>query len=225
MRNAVLLDENLVITTDNSGGIGEKAQDIVAVSDETTAYYAARVALLEQWAAQANPAMILIHNFSGQESWDKYVSGVSRLLKESGVEELPISGSTETNMKLLQSAVAVTMIGKRKNHSVTLVGKWFVYGAPLVGEEVLHNAHEVASLQKLKEALDTGIVQRIWPAGSKGLLHEIRQVLKDEHAEVESALDLYKSAGPSTAVLVHVPVLQIEKAKTHFGETLREIKY
>lgn len=225
MRNAVFLDENLVVTTDNSGGIGEKAHDVVVVSDQLTAYYAARVTLLEQWAAHAEPIMVMIHNFSGHDSWKKYVHGVTKLLEEVELADLPISGSTETNMELLQSAIAVTMVGKRKKRLPSLDGEWFVYGSPLVGEEVIQQPDEVASLQKMKDALDKDLVNRIWPIGSKGLLHEVRQVFQDPHADIQVALDLYKSAGPSTAVLVEIPNARITEARTYFGDSLREIKY
>ena len=103
---------DFVVTTDNSGGIGEKPHDLVAVPDQVTAYFAARVALLEQWAAHADPVSVLIHNFTGPDSWAAYVKGVEQAFAEAGCELPPITGSTETNMELLQSAFAVTMIGE-----------------------------------------------------------------------------------------------------------------
>lgn len=225
MRNALLIDENLVVTTDNSGGIGEKTADLVSVSDKLTAYYAARVTLLEQWAAYAEPSAVLIHNFSGHASWDKYVQGVEDLFEEAGISCPPINGSTETNMELLQSAIAVTMIGKRRTMR-TEVGKWFVYGIPLVGEEVIARKEEVASIGKIRKALHHHAIHRIWPVGSQGILHEIRRLMRDEHLRVSaSAIDIHKSAGPSTAVLVEVPLDRIAETKKAFGSLLHEIEY
>lgn len=223
LRNALLIDENLVVTTDNSGGIGEKAEDLVSVSDQLTAYYAARVTLLEQWAANAEPVAILLHNFSGQASWNKYVQGVKDLFQDGGVPCPPISGSTETNMELVQSAIAVTIIGKQKMKG-TEAGKWFTYGQPLVGAEVIENAQEVACIQRLREARDAGLVNRIWPVGSQGILHELRQVMQDNRLQVESELDIEKSAGPSTVVLVKIPSSEVVEAKKKFGSLLREIE-
>lgn len=114
MRNAIDIGNGFIVTTDNSGGIGEKPGDIVAAPDHVTAYFAARVALLEQWASHAEPVTIVIHNFSGSASWDKYVAGVTDLFQEAGLVVPKISGSTETNMELVQSAMAVTMIGEKK---------------------------------------------------------------------------------------------------------------
>ena len=84
MRNAIDIGDGFIITTDNSGGIGEKVDDVVVVPDRVTAYFAARVALLEQWAAHAEPVAVLIHNFSGSASWENYVQGVTDLFQEAG---------------------------------------------------------------------------------------------------------------------------------------------
>lgn len=55
MRNAVVIplndEESLVITSDNSGGIGTKEQDLVKVPYEVTGYYLFRVAVMECIAA------------------------------------------------------------------------------------------------------------------------------------------------------------------------------
>ncbi|MHC8514423.1 hypothetical protein [Sporosarcina sp. ITBMC105] len=130
MRNALHLVDGLIVTTDNSGGIGEKAEDVVNVPDEVTAYFATRVALLEQWAANAEPLAVLLHNFSGPASWKAYVNGVTQLFTDANCPVPTISGSTETNMELLQSAMAVTIIGKRKAE------------AEKVSEEVAEQNHQ-----------------------------------------------------------------------------------
>ena len=117
MRNAVLLPNGIVLTTDNSAGIGEKMDDVVSTPDEIVSYFAARVALLEQWAAGATPLSIVVHNFSGNQSWDKYITGIEKLFNELGVKCPEITGSSETNMETLQSAIAVTMLGEKVKES------------------------------------------------------------------------------------------------------------
>ena len=223
MRNAIEVEDGLIITTDNSGGIGEKQQDVVAVPDRLTAYYAARVALLEQWAANAKPMTVLIHNLSGSKSWGSYVQGVLDIFQEAELEQPTISGSTETNMELLQSAVAVTMIGKRQSQPQTDEVKWFTYGTPLVGNEVKERPGEVASVRLIRSALDNKMVQRIWPIGSQGIAEEVRQLIGNEEVRVKTVLDCEKSAGPSTVVLLGIPLAKIEVAKAFFGNTLHEI--
>lgn len=224
MRNALEISDGFIVTTDNSGGIGEKADDVVAVSDRVTAYFAARVALLEQWAAFAEPVIVLIYNFSGSASWEKYVQGVTDLFHEADLELPKISGSTEKNMELMQSAVAVTMIGKKKGVTLAENIQWFSYGTPLVGQEVMDRADEVASVKCIHEAIESGIVQRIWPVGSRGILQEVRALTNDPLAQVGSVLDVEKTAGPSTVVLVAVEAGQVGKVKEVFGEYLNELK-
>lgn len=224
MRNAIDIGNGFIVTTDNSGGIGEKPGDVVAVSDRVTAYFAARVALLEQWASHAEPTTILIHNFSGSASWKKYVAGVMDLFQEAGLTVPPISGSTETNMELVQSAMAVTMIGKRQESALAGEVVWFTYGTPLVGNEVLERKEEVASLRLVKEALESGIVERIWPVGSSGILQEVRQMTGNGMAQVETVLDPTKSGGPATVVLVAIPVEKITEAEALFGPFLNKIQ-
>lgn len=224
MRNAIDIGNGFIVTTDNSGGIGEKPDDIVAVPDSVTAYFAARVALLEQWASHAEPITIVIHNFSGSASWDKYVAGVTDLFQEAGLAVPPISGSTETNMELMQSAMAVTMIGEKKERVLAGEVVWFTYGVPLVGNEVLERKEEVASLQLLREALVDGVVQQIWPVGSSGILHEVRQMTGDGTAQVATVLDVTKSAGPATVVLVAIPVEKMTEAEVLFGALLNKIQ-
>ena len=223
MRNAIEIGNDFIVTTDNSGGIGEKQGDIVSVPDRVTAYFAARVALLEQWSANAEPVSVLIHNFSGSFSWENYVQGVKDLFLEAGLGVPTISGSTETNIELVQSAVAVTMIGKKKEVSLVDDLTWFTYGVPLVGDEVMARADEVASLCKIHEAIKGEIVHRIWPVGSRGIAKEVRAMSKNSEALVESALDTAKSAGPSTVVFLAIPVAKIAAAKNLFGEHLKEL--
>lgn len=212
------------MTTDNAGAIGEKKHDVVQVSDELTAYFAARVTLLEQWAANAEPIAVLIHNFSGASSWPKYVAGVTRLFQEVGLQLPPLSGSSETNMESLQSAMAVTLIGKRKKRLQNGENvRWYTYGYPLVGHEVLQFPERVASLAKLKDAIDHHIVERIWPVGSQGILHEVRQLTQNDNVQIETELDVTTSAGPATVILLAIDDKKKDAAIEKFGIMLNNL--
>lgn len=222
MRNAIQLTNGFVVTTDNSGGIGEKQADLVFAHNEVVSYFAARVALLEQWAASSQVESVIIHNFSGKAAWQDYVQGINRLLKEVDLESVIVTGSSETNMELLQSAMSVTMIGVEReavNSDVT----WFIYGQPFVGSDVLENSNAIADLKKVKIALDNGWVSNIWPVGSKGIQEEVRILYANDKVFVQSDVDVEKSAGPSTVVLIGVSNELIEQATLHFGNELRKI--
>lgn len=223
MRNAIDIGNGFIVTTDNSGGIGEKTQDIVNVPDRVTARFAARVTLFEQWASHAAPVSILIHNFSGSESWGNYVAGVTDLFHEAGLEVPPISGSSETNMELVQSAMAVTMIGKKKKVPTSENSKWFTYGTPLVGDEVRNRVNEIASVALIHKAMKDGIVHQIWPVGSSGILQEVRLLTGSKEVRIETILDPMKSAGPSTVVLLAIPETKNKKAEALFGVHLNKL--
>lgn len=214
MRNAIKLPSDLVLTTDNSAAIGEKSNDLVCVDDEVVAYFAARVTLLEQWAAKAQPISIIVHNFSGDKSWDKYMTGIQKVFEEIGLQCPPITGSTESNMETLQSALAVTMIGEPKV-SVKQEVTWFVYGKPCVGDEVLEESGAIADLNKIYEAMKQGLVHDVWPVGSSGIAAECNRLRLICCLE---GWDIEKSAGPATSVLLGIGKDQIKDAKVHLGK-------
>lgn len=223
LRNALEIG-GLFITTDNSGGIGEKLDDLVSVPDRITARFAARVCLLEQWAANAEPEAVLLHNFSGSASWEAYCAGITDVFDEIGEPAPPISGSSETNMALCQSALAVTFLGRASAPSPVRSGDWFTYGTPLVGEAVLTRQSDIASLAVLQEARRQHMPLCIWPVGSAGILAELQQA---DPAAAErlavSPLDLERSAGPATVVLLQIPAGAQPAAHRHFGRLLRPL--
>ena len=107
-------------------------------------------------------------------------------------------------MELLQSAVAVTMIGKQQAVTDAPDLEWYALGTPLVGNEVLDKRSEIASLQAIKEAMDDGYRQQIWPVGSNGILAEYRRLTGNPKIEIEVDVDIRTSAGPSTSVLIGI---------------------
>lgn len=219
MRNAVLLPNGLVLTTDNSAAIGEKEADFVQVPDEVVAYFAGRVALLEQWAAGAYPVSIVLHNFSGNKSWEKYIAGIEKLFGEIDQPCPVITGSTESNMDTLQSAMAVTMIGQQQM-AKPVDYTWFIYGMPCVGEEVMTETEKIADMKKILNGINSEFVQRIWPVGSAGIAEEcIRLGLNCDLKDWDTG----KSAGPATSVLLGIANNRIEEAKLHFGKYFEEI--
>ena len=226
MRNALKLSNGFVVTTDNSGGIGEKEADIVSAPNDVVSYFAARVALLEQWAAHAKVESVIIQNFSGDAAWQAYVSGVENILEEVGLTSIQISGSSETNMELMQSAMAVTMIGRIQEgmtEEVDAQVSWFIYGQPFVGSEVLNQVDTIADLKKVKEAMANGLVKKIWPVGSKGIQAEARVLFANDSLCVNSELDVGKSAGPSTVIFISVAHGSVEQARQHFNNEWREL--
>lgn len=220
MRNACIIpfneNESIVITSDNSGAIGLKEDDAVKVPYDVVSYYAFRVAMMECLASGAEPLSIVMQNFCGDEPWTKLVQGIEKGMEELQME-LPITGSTESNFYLLQSAIGMLVIGKKKNDRNRWIPqpdrtKYAVIGSPLVGLEVIERNREVAPLHLFKEMSETEQVMT-WPVGSKGILYEWGQIPEDNrlvNTPITCDVDLLKSSGPATCFLVGY---SIEKEK------------
>jgi hypothetical protein len=201
--------EALIIASDNSGGIGMKAEDHVQVSYETVAYYSFRVAAMECIAAGGEPFSVVLHNFSGDDSWSELVNGVQKGLAELNLEDVLITGSTESNFHLKQSAVGLVIMGKKHFDKITekLFSndlKFAVIGKPLVGNEVIDLAQEVVPLSTFREVSNLQDIM-IWPVGSKGILYELNQMFTNKEFTKEmlhTKLDVLKSSGPATCFIV-----------------------
>ncbi|MEH6906003.1 AIR synthase related protein [Neobacillus drentensis] len=200
--------DSLIIACDNSGAIGMKEDDLVQVPYETVAYYAFRVAVMECIAAGGEPISVLLHNFCGNEPWDELVRGIKKGMSELKLVDVRITGSTESNFSLLQSAVGLVVLGKKslaETIEITYSNqlKFAVVGMPLVGDEVIENNDDVVPLSVFQEVSKVNDVM-IWPVGSKGILNEINQMFPNQEFSEEmiiSNVDILKSAGPSTCFL------------------------
>lgn len=222
MRNALQLSNGFIVTTDNSGAIGQKKLDVINVPDDVTSYFSARVTLLEQWAEGAKPEAIILHNFSDEEAWERYMNGIERLFEEIDIPVPRITGSTESNITTLQSGVAITMIGKCMNEVPPVQClKWFTFGKPLVGDKLMAEPENIADMKCIFEAIQQDIIGRIWPVGSKGISKEFQILFGEE--SFECACNIYESAGPSTVVLVGIYEEKVQQAKQFFGKLLQPI--
>ena len=222
MRNAIKIG-GLIATTDNAGAIGEKTQDVVAASDQLTAYLTARGTFLEQLAANAIPTHILLANFSGDDAWNRYVAGIEQVFDEIGLVCPRIDGSSESNIPTLQSGLSITMLGevqkRATNKRENLI--WYTYGLPLVGNEVLEQPENVAQLQPIFNAWQEDIVQQVWPVGSKGLQAEFSRVFA--HENVECSLDIEKSAGPCAVILLGIHPEKEQQAQNIFTRNFEKL--
>ena len=222
MRDALLLPGGHVITVDNSAAIGEKENDIVKVSNELAAYYTIRVALLEQWSANAEPQAISLANFSGDNAWQPYINGIHQAFKEIGAPMPPITGSTETNMSTLQSGLSITIIGRKLEDTTCASLVWYVYGQPLVGQEVLEQPQAVADLGRIYNGWQRGLVKKVWPVGSSGVAKECERLFPNKMIKIED-LDLHKTAGPATVVLLASHVEDEHILCDYFGLPLKKV--
>src|SRR5699024_3543619 len=106
--------EELVIASDNIVAIGMKSLDDVTIPYNVVSYYAFRVVYMDCFEAGVKPFAISLMNFNGDEVWEELLHGIDKGVNELQIHDLPITGSTETNFTLQQSATSITILGKRE---------------------------------------------------------------------------------------------------------------
>jgi len=199
----------LAIAADGSAAVGEKPGDAVFVPAETTAYFAARVALMELISVGAEAKAVVLQNFITDECWEALCRGVKRAGGELGLS-FPITGSSESNFATVQSALGVTAIGtvasKQKRIGITPeAAKFAVIGRPLVGPTVLAHPDWIAPLSLVAELLASPYVYELIPIGSKGIYYEWTQLLAANGRRWRACvcpLPLFASGGPATSLLI-----------------------
>lgn len=208
MRDPVILpltaDQELIITSDNSGAIGEKREDKVSTPNKIVGYYACRVAIMECLAVRGEVKAIVMQNFTNDEAWQDYKNGVEQVLNELNLKEIPITGSTESNFASLQSGLGLTIVGTRSKEKEqkpwTCNESYAVIGTPLVGEEVINRHEEIAPLWLFQHLCQLEEVKAVSTVGSKGIASAWKEWTKSED-KLDCEIDLEKSSGPSTSFL------------------------
>ncbi|GGE55389.1 ATPase [Priestia taiwanensis] len=203
-------EDYLVIAVDNAGGIGEKEQDVVHVPYETVAYYTTRVAMMECMAVGARPTAIIMQNLTSDEAYSAFEKGIRNICKEMKQEDVYISGSSESNIPVVQTCLGITVIGnvKKKERKVACTprdAKFAVIGVPLVGEEVVLQQEKVLPLSLFKEVLKGNGVYEVVPVGSKGVRYEVEQLLQANdvaYTNIQSDINITASSGPATCVVI-----------------------
>jgi hypothetical protein len=204
--------EFIVIASDNSGCVGRKAGDTVKADYEMVAYYSLRVAAMECMAAGAVPFAVTLQNFCGEEAWEELKAGAEKGLAELQLPQVKITGSTESNFSMNQSAVGLSVLGKTSRtasgpllHTDEI--RMAVIGSPLVGKEVIDRSGDVAPLSLFVQLCALKYVVAL-PVGSKGILVEINKLFVSRtftKERLESDLDVIKSSGPATCFIIVFP--------------------
>ncbi|KPL59972.1 hypothetical protein [Rossellomorea vietnamensis] len=200
-------DFELILASDCSGGIGMKKGDEVQVDPEIVGYFGFRVSVMECLSAGARLMAVQLLNFTGDSVWERYAAGVRLGLSELGMDDIPLTGSSESNFNLNQSALGVTCIGMRVKEPPHLPHPSLSYaliGTPLVGEEVLIHESSIAPLDLFHTCIQHPSIVDILPVGSKGVRHELSLLVGKplKRGDVYSLHDLDKSSGPATSFII-----------------------
>jgi hypothetical protein len=224
-------DEFLVIAADNAGGIGEKEQDVVRVPYETVAYYTTRVAMMECMAVGAVPSAVVMQNLTSDEAYVAFEKGIRSICKELKRDDLYISGSSESNMPVMQTCLGITVIGNVKKDKMKVGctaqdASFAVIGMPLVGDAVVTQQEKIVSLSLFRKLLTTKGIHEIVPVGSKGIRYEVEQLLQANgiaYIDVKAEIDLTCSAGPATCAVISYHKEQEQVIQLLCGEHFHSI--
>lgn len=228
-RDLTLLHVNndciLVIACDSCGGIGSKELDVVQVDFEVVGYFTAAVVLCEILAFGAIP-QIIVNNFCVEmnPTGDKILLGIKEAIEEIGLDSNHLlTGSTEENIPVIQTGIGLTCIGAIDSKlwikpKTELGDELFVIGIPRVGVELI-NANEISNLKIISQINHHLGIHEILPVGSKGIEYEVNELCRCNNLRLSYTenipLDMKKSAGPVTCVLVSgVKDIIIKKLET-----------
>ena len=203
-----------VISCDSLGAIGNKEHDQLKVSEDVVGKTTIKVALAEALCLGAMP-LVMADTLSVEmdPTGKKIIDAIEDELAENNLSHVLLTGSTEENFPTSMTGIGITVISRANVSDLKVKNTKrgmhvCLLGYPLVGSEVINskNALELkdyVSIRKSKE-----IVEAI-PVGSKGIKGEA-EMLTDFlglklNWEQELPVDIKKTAGPATCVLVTCP--------------------
>ncbi|MBN4074625.1 MAG: alpha-ribazole-5-phosphate synthase [Alkaliphilus sp.] len=204
------MDEKiLVIAVDSCGGVGQKEMDELKVDPYFVGRLTARVCIMEVLSAGAK-VLTIINGVTNEfdTTGEKIFKGITDELIEANIDKIPVNGSSEENFKTVNTGVVITVIGvvEKENIKVSkdLSGlKVGLVGLPKVGSEIkLPYDPDIISYKDLYTLLTNDNVIEIIPIGSKGIIGELKQINCEVELSKNVKMDIHKSAGPATCVLV-----------------------
>lgn len=226
-------DRAYVISCDSLGAIGSKEHDVVKVDEEIVGRTTIKVALAEALCLGAKPLVIAdTLAVEMKPTGEKIISAIEKELKENGLEDVVLTGSTEENFPSSMTGLGITVIS-RVNLSDLKIKKLkkgmhiSLLGYPLVGDEVLKYPDYVLQLKDYVEISKSKEIIEAVPVGSKGIKYELGILEKlaglKINANIPSHINILKSGGPATScIIVHekkIPSITkiINKPLTYMG--------
>ena len=226
-------EQLLVIGCDSAGGIGPKPLDKVKVSGYIIGKFTARVALMEVLSVGAQPIVVIdTLSVEMQPTGIDIIKGIKMEAEDARLDpDLVLTGSYEKNVPTEQTGLGIVVIGitakKDLKIGTSKPGDVVVaIGEPKVGVEVVEITQSgkerevLADLKDVKTLLSLDFIHEILPVGSRGIAKEIETLTKPHNlafsVEKGVKIDLEKSAGPSTVVLVTLSREKVEKLKLLF---------
>lgn len=218
----ISFDENryLGIACDSCGGIGLKEHDVVKVAPQITAYHTGKVVLAELMSLGFKP-MIMADGLAVEmnDTGKQLIDGFNEVLSKLKTTKVHLTGSTEENIKTVQTSMGVTCIGicdkdKLKYKKTNKNDICLIIGMPLVGNEVLDNPDKVLDIDDFEKLYLCDFIKEILPVGSRGIGQELNDLCSYNELSIklneDINIDLKKSGGPSCSALVTIEEKHID---------------
>jgi ribosomal protein S8 len=205
----------IVAGSTSSGAVGPKELDKVKVNGQVLGKFLARVALMDVITTGAFPLLLsLTLGVEKQVTGATIAEGVSREARSIGLDpQQVLLENTEDNFQTVQTGAGLTVVGLANENELrlgkTLPGDLIVaVGRPKVGEEVIaaEARGEIADLRNVAQLCQCRYIHDISAVGGFGIASEAKMMAYGVGRQLKlwekQVLDLNKSAGPATVVLV-----------------------
>ncbi|MDW5299613.1 MAG: selenophosphate synthase [Sedimentibacter sp.] len=209
----ISIDENryLGIACDSCGGIGCKEHDVVKASPQLTAYQTGKVVLAELMSMGFTP-MIMADGLAVEmnDTGKQLIEGFQEVLSKLSTK-VHLTGSTEENIKTVQTSMGVTCIGicdknKLKYKKTAENDVCMLLGLPLVGNDVVNNPEKILDVDDFETLYLCDFIKEIVPVGSRGTAAELEELCEYNQLNFKFknniSVNLKNSGGPSCCCLI-----------------------
>jgi len=226
----------IIAGSTSSGGVGPKIMDKVKVEGRVLGKFLARVALMDVIATGAFPLLLSVTlGVEKEPTGNDILEGIRREARSIGLDPNQVlMENTEDNFETVQTGAGLTVIGFANEDELrlgkTCPGDLIVaVGKPKVGDEVVlaEAKGEIADLKNVTQLCQKKYVHDITAVGTFGIANEARMVAYGVGRQLKlfdvKGLDLNKSAGPATVVLVTVGKENLEELTSSISKPINVI--
>jgi selenophosphate synthetase-related protein len=226
----------IVAGSTSSGAVGPKIMDKVKVEGRMLGKFLARVALMDVIATGAFPLLLSVTlGVEKEPTGNEILEGIRREARSIGLDPNQVlMENTEDNFETVQTGAGLTVIGFANEDELRL-GKTspgdliVAVGKPKVGDEVVlaEAKREIADLKNVTQLSQKKYVHDITAVGTFGIADEARMMAYGVGRQLKlfdvKGLDLNKSAGPATVVLVTVSKENLEELMSSISKPINVI--
>jgi hypothetical protein len=202
----------LGIACDSCGGIGLKEHDMVKASPQLVAYQTGKVVLAELMSMGFTP-MIMADGLAVEmnDTGKQLIEGFNEVLLKLKTTKVHLTGSTEENIKTVQTSMGVTCIGmcdknKLKYKKTEKNDVCMLIGLPLVGNDVVNNPDKILDIDDFETLYLCEYIKEMLPVGSRGTSAELKDLCDYNNLNIKLEhninVDLNHSGGPSCSCLI-----------------------